>query len=794
MERLAQLQPELVALRERLSELTEASLQINESHELESVLQRAIDSARSLTDARYGLMLLYDAHGRTVDSISSGMTAEQADQLWKMPGAIALHDHVAAKEESLRLPDYDVHSRTNGLPTFRPPFPVSAVMPLLMAPMRYHGDRIGTICLLDREIGIGSEFSPDDQTTVVVFASEAALAISIARRRRVQQRVQAELQTLMNAARIGVLVFDAGTRKLKSINHEARKLFGDLILPGASVQSLMATITLRNTAHSELPTDVGALADALMSGMTVEAEDVIVEDFDGRQVAAVMNTAPVCIDGEVDAVVVTVQETRLSDALDRLRAEFLALVEHGLRVPLSSIKGSAAILQESQGLMEATEVAQFHRIISEQSGFMWNRIGDFIDIVCIETGTLSIDPQSVDVHTLLEDARVDFLEAHGSDIIHFEASKELPPVMADRHRIGQVLDILLAKAARDSHNNSPIRIDVAREGVALAVSVADGGKRVPTHLQERSPGPGDRSNDHDLSLGFAICKGIVEAHGGRIWAESGGPRLDSRFTFTLPVVRENLSRTNAHNKRYGSLTNPMGSSEPARVLVVDDDLRTLGLIRETLCRADYSPIVTSNPDEACMLLEEVNPHVVLVGMALPDTDTIELTQRMLSLDSVPVIFLSSFGQEDLVTTAFEGGAVDYIVKPFSPTELVARISAVLHQQGIRTEPYEVGDLTVDFADRAVTVAGRLIDLTPTEYRLMVELAGSAGLSLRHDQLLQRVWGIKRKGDSRPMRTAIKNLRRKLGDQARRPKYILTVPHVGYRIATSEMPPARTREP
>ena len=155
-----------------------------------------------------------------------------------------------------------------------------------------------------------------------------------------------------------------------------------------------------------------------------------------------------------------------------------------------------------------------------------------------------------------------------------------------------------------------------------------------------------------------------------------------------------------------------------------------------------------------------------------------------------MIFLSAYGRDQIVARALEAGADDYVVKPFSPTELVARIQAVLRRRTATewaepSEPYALGELTVNYAERRVSLAGRPVRLTDIEYRLLCELAANAGRVLSHDQLLQRVWGLTNSGGSGPVRTVVKNLRRKLGDDADNPTYIFNEPRVGYRMAKGE---------
>ena len=181
---------------------------------------------------------------------------------------------------------------------------------------------------------------------------------------------------------------------------------------------------------------------------------------------------------------------------------------------------------------------------------------------------------------------------------------------------------------------------------------------------------------------------------------------------------------------------------------------------------------------------------------LPDTDGIEQMQAILAVADVPVIFLSAYGREEVVARAFEMGAVDYVVKPFSATELTARIGAALRRRVTvdPSEPYVLGDLTVDFAQRRVTLAGRQVQLTPTEYGILAELAAHAGRVLTHEHLLERVWGGRGGGSLRPLRTMVSKLRRKLGDDADNPTFIFTEPRVGFRMprgrgVTDGRPPA-----
>ena len=389
----------------------------------------------------------------------------------------------------------------------------------------------------------------------------------------------------------------------------------------------------------------------------------------------------------------------------------------------------------------------------------------------------------------MDQARNRFLSSGGRNNLAIDLAPDLPLVMADRRRVVQVLSNLLSNAARHSPETSAIRVGAAREGVHVAFSVADEGGGIPAerlpHLFRKFSRFDAEGEGGDTGLGLAICKGIVEAHGGRIWAESDGPGLGSRFTFTIPVVEEAPTAASPPDARQRRR-----EGEQQRVLVVDDDPQTLRYVRDVLTKAGYLPTVTGDPQEVLRLLEEHKPHLVLLDLMLPEADGIELMREILATADLPVIFLSAYGQDQVIARAFEAGAVDYVVKPFSPTELAARIGAALRRRAapepeLPSQPFVLGDLSLNYLERRVTVAGREVRLSVTECDLLVGLSLSAGMVVSHQRLLQRVWGPQNTGGAGLVRTVVQRLRRKLGDSAEHPAYIFNEPRVGYRMAKPE---------
>ena len=157
------------------------------------------------------------------------------------------------------------------------------------------------------------------------------------------------------------------------------------------------------------------------------------------------------------------------------------------------------------------------------------------------------------------------------------------------------------------------------------------------------------------------------------------------------------------------------------------------------------------------------------------------------------------GLEENVTRGLDMGAVDYVIKPFSASELTARIRAALRQRAgvipeAQPQPYALGDLAIDYARRRVTLAGVPVELTPTEYGVLYELSAHAGTVLTHQQLLVRVWGVGRSGDNGLVRTIVRRLRARLGDDADNPRYIFTEPRVGYWMAAGEGPSGEPTSP
>ena len=183
------------------------------------------------------------------------------------------------------------------------------------------------------------------------------------------------------------------------------------------------------------------------------------------------------------------------------------------------------------------------------------------------------------------------------------------------------------------------------------------------------------------------------------------------------------------------------------------------------------------------LIQTEKPQLVLLNLMLPGTDGIELMQTVPELADLPVIFISGYGRDETIARALEAGAEDYVVKPFSPTELTARIRAALRRRS-NPVPFVLGDLAIDYDRRRVSVAGRPVTLTPTEYELLRVLAQGAGRVLTHEALLRQVWAGRRRSKATPkiVRAYVKRLRHRLGDDAARPAWIFNERGVGYRMA------------
>ena len=655
----------------------------------------------------------------------------------------------------------------------------------LGTPVLHLGERLGNIYLTEKEGG--REFTPEDEETLVMFASQAGMAIVNARRYSDEHRARADLEALVNISPVGVLVFDAKTGDLVSLNQESRRIVGGLRAPGRSQAEILSVLTFRRPDGREIPLAEMPTERALKSGETVRAEEIIIQLPDGRAVTTVVNATPIFSEaGAVVSVVATVQDMTPLEELERLRAEFLGMVSHELRTPLTTIKGSAATVLGAPSAVDTAEMLQFFRIIDEQADRMRSLISDLLDVTRIEAGTLSVAPEPTDLAALVDEAREAFLRGGARNSVEVHLAPDLPRIGADRQRLGQVLNNLFSNASKYSPDWSAIGVSASVQDTYVAISVSDEGRGVSAeglpHLFRKF----SRIDSEDLDrriggegLGLAICKGIVEAHGGRIWAESEGPGLGTRFTFTIPA---------AHEAANGSAPGPGPMARGrARVLALDDEPQMLRLVRNTLSDAGYTPIVTGDPDEALRLIEVEKPDLVLLDLMLPGADGIELMKRIFQITDAPVIFLSGRDGERDVVRAFEAGADDYIVKPFSPTELAARIEAVLRRRAAsdrsRThEPYALGDLTINYAERRVTVAGCPVQLTATEYKLLFELSVNAGQVLTQDQLLRRIWGPDYSADARLLRSFVKKLRRKLNDDADSPRYIFTEPRVGYRMA------------
>jgi DNA-binding response OmpR family regulator len=223
-----------------------------------------------------------------------------------------------------------------------------------------------------------------------------------------------------------------------------------------------------------------------------------------------------------------------------------------------------------------------------------------------------------------------------------------------------------------------------------------------------------------------------------------------------------------------------------RILVVEDEMKISTLVRDYLAHAGFEVAVAGDGEAALASARGIKPDLVVLDLGLPTNDGLDVARELRRTSSVPIVMLTARGEETDRIVGLELGADDYIVKPFSPRELVARVRAVLRRtdpvSGAKAERLRVGDVEVDLVRMRVTVSGRPVELTATEFELLTALAREPGRVFTRGQLLDAIHGVAIESYERAIDAHVKNLRKKLEPVPARPQYVLTVHGVGYRFA------------
>jgi PAS domain S-box-containing protein len=604
-------------------------------------------------------------------------------------------------------------------------------------------------------------------------------------RKRVGDSAEQErtrLRTLVETAPTGIFVVDAQGEVLIA-NEEMQRILGLVHEPRLRLDSYETAATYLHPDGTIYEVQDLPLQRALYRGETVRAEEVIFDLGEGRKTTTVVDAAPSLLpDGRIAGAVAIVQDISPLEEVEKLRNEFLGMVTHELKTPLAAIKGAVSMALGSFDRLSEEETKDLLRVADQQSERLRELIDNILDMSQIRSGALDVKPRPIDLSETIGKviSTVGRSDAHE---IHLEVKDGMPPVFAERHRLEQVLGNLIDNAVKYSPTNEPITIWARRDDQHLIVTVQDRGRGISsedlplifrkfTRMAPKRGIPGS-------GLGLAVCKGIVEAHGGRIWAESDGEGRGAAFSFSLPVATQD---TIADPRPSNSLSTVEGLT----VLILDNDPHVSRLVKRQLSAAGHQAVIASDPKRLAELMVDGYPDLVLLDMNLSGASGLDVFRQVKSQNDVPVIILAASDSEEDAVRTLQMGADDYIRKPYSPLELLARIDVVLRRRADRRErrtlnPFVLENLRIDFRGGQVYVEERQVALTATQYRLLTELASDAGRVLTHDQLLRRVWGERYEGDYALVRSFVRDLRGKLGDDARAPRFIFTETGVGYRM-------------
>ncbi|HLI08919.1 MAG TPA: ATP-binding protein [Ktedonobacteraceae bacterium] len=486
------------------------------------------------------------------------------------------------------------------------------------------------------------------------------------------------------------------------------------------------------------------------------------------------------------------------------RSETLAMAAHELKTPLAIIKGCATTLLGNSSRWDPAVQREMLQMIDTHTDRLYDILNTLLDVWRLDAGTQHLRLALVEFPRLLSQVVERWRKHAPSHVFTLTLPEAMPPVLCDVVRIEQAINHLLNNAVKYSQPGSLITIQLDVNEIELCLSVSDRGVGIAPEQLDRIferfyRVPIDENSPGGSGLGLAVARATIEAHGGKIWADSPGPGHGSIFYFTLPLNPRSSSplpglsvpstlASFAPAPSASVQSGPLHHSERLHVLIGEHDTRLIRFLRANLEEQQYHVQVVAHGLQLLRQLDLEEPDLILLSTRLLDMSGVELLQRLREYSRIPVLMLADACDEDERVRLLDLGADDLVIKPFGMKELLARVRALLRRQPLPPEgeqkahTFSSGDLLIDYAQHQVFVEGRPIQLSRTEYRLLSVLARNAGMVITHELLLERVWGPEYNRDIGFIWVYISRLRRKIEKNPREPRYILTVPDVGYKLA------------
>lgn len=486
------------------------------------------------------------------------------------------------------------------------------------------------------------------------------------------------------------------------------------------------------------------------------------------------------------------------------RSETLAMAAHELKTPIAIIKGCATTLLGNSTRWDPAMQHEMLQMIDTHADRLYDILNTLLDVWRLDAGTQHLRQAQVQFVELVSQIVERWRKHAPSHVFNLTLPATMPPLPCDVVRIEQAINHLLNNAVKYSAADSPITIQLDVNESELCLSVSDCGAGIaPEHLDRIFDRfyriPIDEHSPGGSGLGLAVARATIEAHGGKIWADSPGLGHGSIFYCTLPLnprLRSPLPGQSvpsslvplASAPSAGSHTAPLHHSERLHVLIGEADTRLVRYLRANLEEQQYRVQTVAHGVQLLRQLDLEEPDLILLSTRLSDISGIELLQRLREYSRIPVLMLADVCDEDERVRLLDLGADDLMMKPFGMKELLARVRALLRRQPSpsegeqKTHTFTSGDLLIDYAQHQVFVEGCPIQLSRTEYRLLSVLARNVGMVITHELLLERVWGPEYNRDIGFIWVYISRLRRKIEKNPREPRYILTVPDVGYKLA------------